>query len=81
MLHGQLATLVQGGKISQVGADVIELIGDLQAFLPLTMESAPFIARWIGRTSSFLHDETYHRTVAAAGAASSAALCRFDCGL
>lgn len=56
LLHDQLAVLVQERQISQAGADVIELIGDLQAFLPLAMESAPFERAGVGeQATAFLH--------------------------
>jgi hypothetical protein len=41
-LAGQLAQAVAQGQVSAQGADVLRLIGDMQAFLPLAMEIAPF---------------------------------------
>jgi hypothetical protein len=41
-LAGQLAQAVAQGQLSPRGADVLRLIGDMQAFLPLAMEIAPF---------------------------------------
>jgi hypothetical protein len=41
-LAGQLAKAVAGGQLSAGGAEMLRLIGDMQAFLPLAMEIAPF---------------------------------------
>jgi hypothetical protein len=41
-LAAQLANLVAQGQLSPAGADTLRLVGDLQAFLPLAMEIAPF---------------------------------------
>jgi hypothetical protein len=41
-LAAQLANAVTQRQLSQAGADLLRLIGDMQAFLPLTMEIAPF---------------------------------------
>jgi hypothetical protein len=41
-LAAQLDAVVAQGKLSREGARLLQLIGDLQAFLPLTMEVAPF---------------------------------------
>ncbi len=41
-LAAQLANVVAQGQLSPAGADMLRLIGDMQAFLPLTMEIAPF---------------------------------------
>jgi hypothetical protein len=41
LLAAQLAQAVAGGQLSSAGADMLRLIGDMQAFLPLAMEIAP----------------------------------------
>ena len=41
-LAAQLANVVAQGQLSPTGADMLRLIGDMQAFLPLAMEIAPF---------------------------------------
>ena len=41
-LAAQLANVVAQGQLSSAGADMLRLIGDMQAFLPLAMEIAPF---------------------------------------
>jgi hypothetical protein len=41
-LAAQLSAVVANGQLSRAGADVLQLIGDLQAYLPLAMEIAPF---------------------------------------
>jgi len=41
-LSAQLASVVAEGQLTRVGADVLQLIGDLQAYLPMAMEIAPF---------------------------------------
>lgn len=41
-LVAQLANVVAQGQLSPAGADMLRLIGDMQAFLPLAMEIAPF---------------------------------------
>jgi hypothetical protein len=41
-LVAQLANAVAQGQLSPQGADTLRLIGDMQAFLPLAMEIAPF---------------------------------------
>ena len=41
-LAAQLANVVGQGQLSSAGADMLRLIGDMQAFLPLAMEIAPF---------------------------------------
>jgi hypothetical protein len=41
-LAAQLANMVTQGQLSKAGAAVLRLVGDLQAFLPLAMEIAPF---------------------------------------
>lgn len=41
-LAAQLASVVAQGQLSQAGANLLRLLGDLQAFLPMTMEVAPF---------------------------------------
>ena len=41
-LAAQLANVVGQGQLSPAGADMLRLIGDMQAFLPLAMEIAPF---------------------------------------
>ncbi|MFN8468997.1 MAG: hypothetical protein U0X20_25800 [Caldilineaceae bacterium] len=41
-LAAQIANVVAQGQLSPTGADMLRLIGDMQAFLPLAMEIAPF---------------------------------------
>lgn len=41
-LQAQLTAVVAQGQLSRAGADLLQFIGDLQAYLPLTMEIAPF---------------------------------------
>lgn len=41
-LAAQLANVVAQGQLSEAGAYVLRLLGDLQAFLPMAMEVAPF---------------------------------------
>jgi hypothetical protein len=41
-LAAQLAKVVAQGQLSLAGAGLLRLIGDLQAFLPMAMEVAPF---------------------------------------
>lgn len=48
-LAGQLANVVAQRQLSQTGADLLRLLGDLQAVLPMTMEVAPF--RMAGRSA------------------------------
>ena len=48
-LASQLANMVAQRQLSLAGADLLRLVGDLQAILPMTMEVAPF--RMAGRSA------------------------------